>query len=588
MKQFFKMLFASMLAGVLLFGIVFLIFFGIAASLSAKGEPSVKDNSVMRLNLNMVINERAVDNPFSAFDPFSGEVQSSGGLYEIIDAIEKAKNDDRIKGIYLQSSLSFAGMGSLKEIRDALVDFKNSGKFIISYGEIYSQKGLYISSVADSLFVTPEGAVEWTGLSSTVPFFVRALEKAGVKPQVIRGSNNVFKSAVEPYLQDSISPANREQLTLLLNDMWTLMCTEIAESRGLSAADLQLWADGLRVANPKVASELGLITRTAYVDEINEMIRKLLNIDDDDDIPFASVSAVRSTKGQKGKYTGDRVAVVFAQGAINSGTGDDLSIGSDRLAKALRKVRKDDKVKAVVLRVNSPGGSTLASDVILREIQLIREAGKPIVASYGDLAASGGYYISCLADKIVSQPSTITGSIGVFGLFFTAEELLNDKIGIRYDRVKTAEFADLGSLDRDMRPEEKAYMQNMVDYFYGRFLSLVAEGRDLDSSYVDGIGQGRVWTGVQALENGLVDTLGGLQAAIAIAKDLAELEDDVRLVQYPKKQDAFQDLMRMLGMDEQTRMKKELGSFYPIYQKWKEMESHTGMQSHIGFDLIIE
>jgi protease-4 len=588
MKQFFKMLFASMLAGVLLFGIVFLIFFGIVASLSSKSEPSIDDNSVMRLNLNMIINERAVDNPFANFDPFSGESQSSGGLFEIIEAIEKAKTDDRIKGIYMQSGLSFAGMGSLKEIRDALVDFKESGKFIISYGEVYTQKGLYMSSVADSVYVAPEGGVEWTGLSSTVPFYLRALEKAGVKPQVIRGSNNQFKSAVEPFLQDSISPANREQLTLLLNDMWTLMCNEIAASRGLNVTDLQMWADSLSVANPQVASQLGLVTRTAYIDQVNEILRELLDIDEDDDINYASVSAVRNTKTPKGKYTGDRVAVVFAQGAISSGVGDDLSIGSERLAKALRKVRKDDKVKAVVLRINSPGGSTLASDVIFREIQLIREAGKPIVASYGDLAASGGYYISCTADKIVAQPSTITGSIGVFGLFFTAEELLNEKIGIRYDRVKTAEFADLGSIDREMRPEEKAYMQNMVDYFYGRFLSLVAEGRDLDSLYVDEIGQGRVWTGVQALENGLVDTLGGLQMAIAMAKDMAELDDDVRLVQYPKKQDPFQEILRTLGMDEQSRMKKELGNFYPLYKKWKEMESHIGLQSHIGFDLIIE
>ncbi len=588
MKQFFKMLFASLLAGVLLFGVVFLIFVGIVASLSSKSEPKVEDNSVMRLNLNMIINERAVDNPFANFDPFSGESQSSGGLYEIIDAIGKAKADDRIKGIYLQSGLSFAGMGALKEIRDALVDFKESGKFIISYSEIYSQKGLYISSVADSIFVAPEGGVEWTGLSSTIPFYLRALEKAGVKPQVIRGSNNQFKSAVEPFLQDSISPANREQLTLLLGDMWTLMCNEIAESRNLNPADLQVWADSLSIANPQVAADFGLVSRTTYVDEVHTVLRNMLEIDEDDDINYASVSTVNKSKTQKGKYTGDRVAVVFAQGSINSGTGDDLTIGSDRLAKALRKVRKDDKVKAVVLRINSPGGSTLASDIILREIELIREAGKPIVASYGDLAASGGYYISCTADKIVAQPSTITGSIGVFGLFFTGEELLNDKIGIRYDRVKTAEFADLGSLDRDMRPEEKAYMQNMVDYFYGRFLSLVAEGRDLDSSYVDEIGQGRVWTGIQALENGLVDTLGGLQSAIAIARNMADLDDDVRLVQYPKKQDPFQEILKSLGMDEQSRMKKELGSFYPLYKKWKEMESHVGLQSHIGFDLMIE
>jgi protease IV len=586
MKQFFKMLFASLLAGVMLLLILFLIFVGVIGALSSKAEPQISDNSVLKLDLNLVINERASENPFENFDFFTGEMSQSAGLYEIIKAIETAKHDDRIKAIYLQSGITFAGMGSLKEIRDALLSFKESGKFIMSYSEVYTQKGLYVASVADSVFVAPEGGVEWTGLASTVPFYVKMLSKIGVKPQVIRASNNKFKSAVEPFLQDSISPANREQLSLLLNDMWDMMTAEIAVSRGLEVAQLKMWADSLSISNSQVAADYGLVTRAAYHDDVTGALKKLLNTDED--IKYASVSTVCGAKKKEGKYTGDRVAIVFAQGPIGSGTGDDLNIGSERLAKALREARKDNKVKAVVLRVNSPGGSTLASDVILREIQLLKEAGKPIVASYGDLAASGGYYISCMADKIVSQPSTITGSIGVFGLFFTAEELLNNKIGIRYDRVKTSEYADLGSLDRDMRPAEKKYVQNMVDYFYGRFLGLVSKGRNLDSLYVDEIGQGRVWTGTQALGNGLVDTLGSLQTAVAIAKNLAELDDDVRIVELPKKQDPLQELLKAFGMDEEARMKKRLGIFYPYYEKWQEIQHVQGMQSHMGFELLIE
>ncbi|TVQ76401.1 MAG: signal peptide peptidase SppA [Flavobacteriales bacterium] len=587
MKQFFKMFFAAFLAGVSMLFIGFLLVVGIVASFSAKSETKFEDNSVMRLNLNMIINERSIDNPFANIDPF-GSNQTSGGLYEIIEAIEAAKNDDRIKGIYLQSGISMAGMATLKEIRDALIDFKSSGKFIISYSEIYSQKGLYISSVADSIFVAPEGGLEWTGLSSTVPFYVKMLAKIGVKPQVIRASNNRFKSAVEPFLEESISESNREQLSLLLNDIWNEMTSAIAASRNISADSLKLWANDLRITTAATAAELGLVTRTAYQDEVDALLRDLLDIKEDDSIPFASVSTVRASKDKKGKFLGDRIAIVFAQGDINSGTGDDLSIGSERIAQALRKARRDEKVKAVVFRINSPGGSTLASDVIMREVQLLREAGKPVVASYGNLAASGGYYISCIADKIVAQPTTITGSIGVFGLFFTAEELLNDKVGIRYDRVKTSKHADMGSIDRDLTEAERKYFQNMVDYFYGRFLGLVATGRNLDSLFVDEVGQGRVWTGVQALELGLVDTLGSLQTAVEIARDLAGLGEDYRITTLPEKVDPFQELLKSFGMDEEARMKKRLGILYPYYEKFQTLEKVKGYQSHIGMDIIIE
>jgi protease IV len=587
MKQFFKIFFASLLAGISMIFIGFLLVAGIIASLSSKSETKLEDNSVMRLNLNLIINERSIDNPFANLDLF-GENQSSGGLYEIIEAIETAKNDDRIKGIYLQSGLSMAGMATLQEIRNALIDFKSSGKFIVSYSEIYSQKGLYISSVADSLYVAPEGGIEWTGLSSSVPFYAKMLEKIGVKPQVIRASNNRFKSAVEPFLEESISDANREQLSLLLNDMWGVMTTDIGAARGINADSLKAWANDLRVTTSARAAELGLVTRTTYQDEVDAVLSELIGIDEDEKIEFASISTVRDAKKSEGKFTGDRIAIVFAQGDINSGTGDDTSIGSERIAKALRKARKDDKVKAVVFRINSPGGSTLASDVIMREVLLLKEAGKPVIASYGNLAASGGYYISCIADKIVAQPTTITGSIGVFGLFFTGEELLNDKIGIRYDKVKTSEFADMGSIDRELNEGERKYFQNMVDYFYGRFLGLVAEGRNLDSLFVDEVGQGRVWTGIQALELGLVDTLGSLRDAVEIAREMADLGDDVRITTLPEKLDPFQELLKSFGLDEEARMKKRLGVLYPFYEKYQTLEKYQGYQSHIGMDIIIE
>jgi len=592
MKTFFKMLLASIIGGALLLFLIFMSIFALA--LSGNTEVEVKDNSIMTLDLGLTIYEREINNPLEGFDPFTGTSEKSAGLYEIVQAIDKAAKDDRIKGIYLKPGILMAGSGTIKEIRDALVEFKESGKFIISYSEIYSQKAVYLASVADSIFAPAEGTVEWSGLSASIPFYKKFLEKVGVEPQVIRASNNKFKSAVEPFLEYEISESNREQISLLQNSIWGTMRSEVAASRGITEQSLDDLANSMDALFPAKAAAKGLITATRFEDEVMASLKKLTGVEEDKELNFIGASTylkAPKTKAEKeadkGSFKRDRIAVVFAQGDINSGVGSETSIGSDRIAEAIRKARKDEKVKAIVLRVNSPGGSTLASDIILREAELAR-AEKPFIVSFGDLAASGGYYISCMADSIVAQPNTITGSIGVFGLFFTGGELLNDKLGIRYDRVKTHEFADFGSIDRPLNEAEKAFMQRYIDIFYGGFLSKVAQGRNLDSLYVDSIGQGRVWTGEHGLKLGLVDVMGGLKKAIEIADYKAGLEGNYTLVEYPKQEDPFQQILKQLGMDTESRMKKQLGMFYPYYKTLTDLQQRYGPQARMEYDLIFD
>ena len=592
MKTFFKMLLASIIGGALL---IFLIFVSIMAiALSGSKEVEVKDNSILHLDLGLTIYEREINNPFENFNPISGSSEKSAGLYEIVKAIDKAAKDDRIKGIYLKPGILMAGSATTKEIRDALAAFKESGKFIISYSEIYSQRALYLASVSDSLFAPAEGTVEWSGLSASIPFYKKFLEKVGVEPQVIRASNNRFKSAVEPFLEYEISDANREQVALLQNSIWKVMRSEVAAARGISEDVVDDIANNLEGFIPSRAAERGLISGTRFEDQVIASLKNMTDIEQDKSLnligPSTYLKAPKSKeekKADKGSIKRDRIAIIFAQGDINSGQGSETSIGSDRIAAAIKKAREDKKVKAIVLRVNSPGGSTLASDIILREAELAR-AEKPFIVSFGDLAASGGYYISCMADTIVAQPNTITGSIGVFGLFFTGGELLNDKLGIRFDRVKTHEFADLGSIDRPLNNAEKAFMQKYIDQFYGGFLAKVAQGRGLDSLFVDSIGQGRVWTGEHGLELGLVDVYGGLKKAIEIADYKAGLDGNYTLVEYPKQEDPFQQILKELGLDTESKIKKQLGVFYPYYKTLTDLQYRQGAQARMEYDLIFD
>jgi protease-4 len=426
MKSFLKMLLASIIGGGILLFLIFLLFASIASISSPELE--VRDNSIIRLDLNASFVDRAQDNPFAQFDPLSGSPERANGLTSIISALKAAQVDPKIIGIYLDGGVPLAGNATLKEIRNALQEFKASGKFIYGYTEILTQKGLYLSSVADSFFLNPEGILEFSGLSASVTYYRKALEKLGVKPVVLRATGNKFKSAVEPFLLDEMSTSNRMQLTELLDSFWSTYLSDLAESKKISMTQLNLMADSM-LTDPTAAAEIGLIDGLAYYDQIQDLLKTASGVDKFSSINFISTSKYSKQLDLNGKsdYSDERIAVIIAQGEIRSGEGSEYIIGSDRIAAAIRKARLNDKVKAIVLRVNSPGGSALASEVIWREMDLARTE-KPIIASMGDVAASGGYYIACYADTILAQANTVTGSIGAFGLFFTAQDLMNEKI----------------------------------------------------------------------------------------------------------------------------------------------------------------
>jgi protease-4 len=587
MKSFLKMLLASIIGGGILLFLIFLLFASIASISSPELE--VRDNSIIRIDLNASFVDRAQDNPFAQFDPLSGSPERANGLTSIISALKAAQVDPKIIGIYLDGGVPLAGNATLKEIRNALQEFKASGKFIYGYTEILTQKGLYLSSVADSFFLNPEGILEFSGLSASVTYYRKALEKLGVKPVVLRATGNKFKSAVEPFLLDEMSTSNRMQLTELLDSFWSTYLSDLAESKKISMTQLNLLADSM-LTDPTAAAEIGLIDGLAYYDQIQDLLKTASGVDKFSSINFISTSKYSKQLDLNGKsdYSDERIAVIIAQGEIRSGEGSEYIIGSDRIAAAIRKARLNDKVKAIVLRVNSPGGSALASEVIWREMDLARTE-KPIIASMGDVAASGGYYIACYADTILAQANTVTGSIGAFGLFFTAQDLMNEKIGVNIETVKTNKHSDIGTLDRDLTAGERRILIRQVDNIYGTFKNRVAKGRGLDLAFVDSIGQGRVYSGLRAKELGLVDLIGGLSDAIAIAAVKAGLEEGYSVVTYPELEDPIQALIKEFS-DQMggASIKSELGEFAQYLELLEQAQSRKGFQTRMEYDLVID
>ncbi len=587
MKTFKKILIASILGGGILIFLIFILFASIASMSSPELE--VQENTVLRIDMNNRFVDRAQNNPFESYDPFSGQMESATGLNDIISALKAAKDDPKIEGVYLDGGIPMAGNATLKDIREALLDFKSSGKFIYGYSEILTQKGLYLASVADTFMLNPEGIIEFSGLSASVTYYREALDKIGLEPVVLRATGNKFKSAVEPFLSDSMSSANRMQLTELLSSFWGQYLEEISGSTNLSPVELNKLADDL-LTDPKMAHEKGLIQGLAYQDQVHEMLTKAVDVSS-----ISSVKFINPAKYAKGldlngskEYNENRVAVIYAQGEIQSGEGSEYVIGSERIARAIREARKNDKVKAIVLRVNSPGGSALASEIIWREMDLARQE-KPVIASMGDVAASGGYYISCFADTILAQENTVTGSIGAFGLFFTAEELMHDKLGINIETVKTNKHSDIGTIDRDLSPSERAILIRQVDNIYGTFKQRVAEGRNMDIARVDSLGQGRVYSGSKALELGLVDLMGGLDEAVLIAANKAGISDSYSVVSYPEMEDPLQALIKDFSESfGQTTIEKELGQYAYYLELIKNAESRQGFQTRLEFDLQID
>jgi protease-4 len=588
MKTFLKMLLASILGGLILLFIAFVFIVSLASL--AEQETKIVENTVLKLDLNTIIKDRADNNPLSGFDPFSLQPEIALGLDQVIGGLKAAAEDDRITGVFINGGLPLTGHATVKEIHNALKAFKASGKFVIGYTEILTQKGLYISSATDSFFVNPKGIVEWNGLNASVTYYKEALSKIGLQPEVLRATNNRFKSAVEPYLLQEMSEANRAQLNSLLFSVWDTYLTDIGEAKSLSKETLNDLADSSPILSPTLAASSGLIGGTAYYDEVLDMLANRTGVDKTDDISFLSFQKYSEGKkvGGTTAINSNRIAVIIAQGEIRDGGGSEYIIGSERIAKAIRKARNNKKVKAIVLRINSPGGSALASEVIWREVALAREQ-KPVIASMGDVAASGGYYIAAFADTILAQPNTITGSIGAFGLFFTGEELMHDKLGLNIETVPTNKYADLGTFDRALTPSEKGMLISQVDRIYNTFKERVAEGRGMTVDEVDSIGQGRVWSGTEALELGLVDVLGGLDDAIKIAAEKAEISDDYSVRLYPEQEDPFVQLMQQLGGNVKTSLiENELGSYAKYFHLLKDIKNREGMQTRMEYDITIE
>lgn len=587
MKSFFKYLLASVL-GVLVAG--FLMFFivigGITAMVSSQDEPvKISSNTILHIELDQVIKDRSNNNPFENFNFGSFKPNMQLGLNDILKNIKKAKTDPNIKGIYLDFSFIPAGIATIEEIRNALIDFKESGKFIISYSENYTQPSYYLASVSDKVYMNPEGLLMFLGLRSEVMFFKEAMQKLGVEPQIIR--HGKFKSAVEPFMYNKMSEENRHQVMTYMGSIWDQILKGISNERSLTVDKLNELADNLTLKDAQAAVDNGLIDGLKYKDEILAELAELTDKKDDKKIKTISLSKytkVADTKRKK--LEKDKIAVIYAHGTVMMGEGEEGTIGSERISKAIRKARKDSSIKAIVFRVNSGGGSALASEVIWREVKLAQEV-KPVIASLGDVAASGGYYIVAPAQKIIASPNTITGSIGVFGVLWNGKELLNEKLGVHVDVVKTNKFADLGTFSRRLTAQEREVIQYSVEEVYGTFISHVAEGRNMTTEEVDKIGQGRVWSGANAIEIGLVDEFGGLEDAIKLAAEAANLET-YRTVNLPKLEDPIEQLIKDLGGNVRVSvLKNELGNEYKYYENLKSLIEQNGVQARIPYEIEI-
>lgn len=544
MKDFLKFTLATVVglivASVVMFFVSMLVVFGMASS--AESETQVNDNSVMTLNLNGVVNERS-----SASTPFdfllSQADMQSYGLDDILASIKKAKENDKIKGIYLQCNVISTGWASLQAIRDALVDFKESGKFIVAYADNYMQGSYYIASVADKVVLNPSGGVDWRGLAAGATYYKDLLDKLGVEMQVFKVGT--YKSAVEPYFTNEMSEANREQLTEFVQSIWGNVTKAVAESRHLTVEQLQAAADSSMLFRPAEESiQRGLADTLMYKSDMRNYLKQLMNLEEDDDLHLLDLQAMINVKKSVPRdKSGNIIAVYYAEGGIdnNSSSYEETGINSKKMVKELNKLKENDDVKAVVLRINSPGGSAFGSEQIWYALQQLKEK-KPVIVSMGDYAASGGYYIACNADTIVAEPTTLTGSIGIFGMIPNMKGLLQDKLGLHNHFVKTNRLADFGDVTRPMTADEKTLMQKNVNNGYDLFLTRCAEGRGMDKERINGIAQGRVWTGEKAKELGLVDLLGGIDTALEIAISKADVES-YTVMSYPEKSSFIDELL---------------------------------------------
>lgn len=583
MKSFFKTLLASFLGSALLLFVVFILLVtSIVASIASSSESAIKikPQSILYMTLDYEIPERTNSNNLGfIFTGSSFKVSDNAGMNDILNNIKAAATDPNISGIFLELSQIGTSTANIEEIRNELNEFKKSGKFVISYAETYAQNAYYLASVADDIYMFPDGVLDIHGMSSQKVFYKHLLDKLDIEMQIIRPANNKFKSAVEPYFLDKMSDANREQTTVLLESIWEKMCDDISASRGIDVNLINKLADDLTLMfEPETALENNFIDGLLYRDELIAKLHQYLNIDNSKKLNL--IKNTQYAKVRPDLYNGDnKIGIIYASGQIIDGEGDDKTIGGESLSKAIRTARNDKNVKAIVMRVNSPGGSALASEVIRREVELAAKE-KPFIVSMGNYAASGGYWISSSSHYIFADPTTLTGSIGVFGTAPNFKGFMNDKLGLTFDEVKTNENSDFGTLTKPMSPYQMKIMQKHVTETYDEFITLVSETRNLRKTFVDSIAQGRVWSGSNAIELGLVDELGGIEEAIVYAAEKANL-DSYSIKEFPKQEDVFESLLKTDKQEyyAKTILKDKLGDKVKYLEALERLNQTEGVQA---------
>ncbi len=583
MKNFLSSLLAT-LVGILIMTIVFvLIFIGIVAASTAKEVPEIKENSILLAKFSSPIADRSDDNPFSRFLTGNPMAEPVMGLDQILKDLKRASGDENIRGIFLNLRAVPSGFTTLSEVRRGLLDFKESGKFIYAYADMFTHTSYYLASVADSIFMTPEGNFYFAGLSAEAMFYKRALDKIGVEMQVIKHGS--YKSAAESFTREDLSDENREQIEGYVGAIWETMVNDIAESRGIGPDELNRYADELVSMDNEQLVESGMIDGLIYYDEMLSLMKEKVGIEESKDLEAVQLSRYKDVPlKEKQAFSRDKIAVIYAMGTVVDGNLGEGYIGSERISRAIRKARRDKSVKAIVFRVNSGGGSVTASDVIYREAMLAAEE-KPFVASMGDVAASGGYYIVAPADTILASPSTVTGSIGVIFTIPNLKELMNDKIGITTDAVNTNRHSGILSITDPLDREEEMIIQHIVDNTYENFVGLVSEHRNIPYEEVDAIAGGRVWSGKDALDIGLIDMFGGLEEAIEVAASMAGL-DTYRVESLPRLEDPLTTLMKQLTGDARMKaIRQELGDQYIHYRNLQTIKEMRGLQSIVPFEI---
>jgi len=581
--SFFKSVLSTITA-LIIFCVIFLFIFipaivGVLVATSSEETPTVDENSVLYINLSGMISERVADDPFAEFFPDQGDTQLP--LLKTLAAIEAAKNDSNIEGIYLEHGYISGGYASLDEIRLALEDFKSAGKFIYSYGEFISEGNYYVASVSDEIILNPIGTLEFNGLNASVTFFKGLFDKLDIEAQIFRVGT--YKSAVEPFFRKDMSEANKEQTASYVNDIYDHILKNISKSRNIEVDRLREISDQMLVRKAEDAAEFGLITKVAYENQVKDMIRTQLDLGKKDKIKFVNLSSYMNTVDSD--YSSNKVAVIVADGDIVSGNGDLESVGSEKFMKAIRKARNSKRVKAVVIRINSPGGSMVASDVMWNEIMLTKKE-KPVIASMSNVAASGGYYMAMPCDTIVAQAMTITGSIGIFGMIPNLGGFLENKLGITNDGVSTGQFSDLYRVSSALNPQEKAIIQTSVERGYDTFTSKAAEGRGMTQDAIKEVASGRVWTGSQAKARGLVDILGTYNDAVELAAAKAGISDDYAISYYPHLKTKWEEIFSTVLEETETRIfHSNYGEMAKYIDAIKELGKYQGVQARMPFEV---